>query len=51
MKPVILPPGFARLETNLLPTGSDTHANTIGIVRVSACNAAVAGVLMVTNTS
>jgi len=47
----MLPPGCARLETNPLPTGSDTHANTIGIVRVSACNAAVAGVLMVTSAS
>src|SRR5215469_13762286 len=50
-KPVMLPPGCARLETNPLPTGSDTHANTVGIVRVSACNAAVAGVLMVTSAS
>jgi hypothetical protein len=47
----MLPPGCARLETNPLPTGSDTHANTIGIARVSACNAAVAGVLMVTSAS
>src|ERR1700722_14385623 len=47
----MLPPGCARLETKPLPIGSDTQANTIGIVRVSACNAAVAGVLMLTSAS
>ena len=50
-KPVMLPPGFAKLAANPLPTGSETAANTIGIVRVAACNAAVAGVVIATNTS
>jgi hypothetical protein len=46
MKPVMLPPGFAKLVTNPLPIGSDA-ANTIGIVLVSPCSAAVAGVVKV----
>ena len=44
MKPVIFPPGRGRLATKPSPTGSERGANTIGIVRVSRCNAAVAGV-------
>src|SRR5215813_4077793 len=44
MKPVIFPPGRGRLATKPSPTGSDTDANTIGIVRVSRWNAAVTGV-------
>jgi ABC transporter substrate binding protein len=32
-RPVTLPPGRARLATTLLPTGSATEANTIGITR------------------
>ena len=32
MKPVVFPPGFARVATKPLPIGSDTDANTIGIV-------------------
>src|SRR6266436_484340 len=43
-KPVMLPPGRERLATKPSPTGSDTIANTIGIVCVSRCNAAVTGV-------
>jgi hypothetical protein len=40
-KPVRLPPGRARLATNPDPTGSETCANTIGIVRLWRCSAAV----------
>jgi hypothetical protein len=50
MKPVMSPPGFAKLATKPLPIGSDA-ANTIGIVLVSACSAAVAGVVKVKITS
>ena len=35
MKPVILPPGRARLSTMPAPTGSPTTGNTIGMVRVA----------------
>ena len=35
VKPVILPPGCARLLTKPLLTGSITCTNTIGMVRVS----------------
>jgi len=41
MNPVILPPGRGRLSTNPSPTGSETAPNTIGIVDVSRCSAAV----------
>ena len=44
VKPVMLPPGCARLEVKPLPIGSATTANTIGIVRVSRARAAVASV-------
>src|SRR5262249_57408654 len=44
-KPVILPPGCARLATTPAPVGSDTWTNMIGVVRVSFCNALVAGVV------
>jgi hypothetical protein len=36
-KPVMLPPGRARLLTNPLPTGSLAPANTIGMVDVACC--------------
>src|SRR5262249_28264350 len=49
--PVMFPPGLAKLATNPLPRGSDTCAKTIGTVLVSDCNAAVAGVVMLTRTS
>src|SRR5262249_9013489 len=39
VKPVVLPPGRARLSTNPAPTGSITVTNTIGTVRVTRCNA------------
>jgi hypothetical protein len=50
-KPVVLPPGLARLATKPLPTGSSTLANTIGIVRVACNNAAKAGALFAPSTS
>src|SRR5262245_31193656 len=43
MKPVVLPPGRARLATKALPTGSLTFANTIGTERFDCCNDATAG--------
>ena len=43
MKPVTLPPGCARFATK--PLGSDTPANTIGIVLVSRARAPIAGVV------
>jgi hypothetical protein len=44
MKPVALPPGWARLSTMPAPTGSATAANTIGKVRLICCNAVTARV-------
>ena len=38
IKPVVLPPGRARLSTKPAPTGSATTANTIGTVRVACSN-------------
>jgi hypothetical protein len=38
VKPVMLPPGIARLSTKPAPTGSITLPNTIGTVRVTFCN-------------
>jgi hypothetical protein len=40
MLPVMLSPAFAKLPTNPLAIGSDAE-NTIGILLVSACSAAV----------
>ena len=45
IKPVVFPPGRARLSTKPLPTGSMTVTNTIGTVRVASCKAASAGLL------
>ena len=45
VKPVTLPPGRERLAAKPLPIGSDTSANTIGIVLVWLANAPVTGVL------
>ena len=45
VKPVMLPPGWAKLAAKPLPIGSDTTANTIGIVRVSRASALVTGVV------
>src|SRR5262245_51991137 len=44
MKPVALPPGWARLSTIPAPTGSATDANTMGGVRLICCNAVTARV-------
>ena len=44
MKPVTLPPGRGKLATKPLPTGSETAAKTIGMVRVCCSKVAVAGV-------
>src|SRR6516165_3540223 len=37
VKPVVLPPGRAKLSTSPLPTGSVTVVNTIGIALVCCC--------------
>ena len=39
VRPVILPPGRAKLLTSPLPTGSVMLANTIGTLRVASCSA------------
>src|SRR5262249_10251404 len=46
VKPVTLPPGRAKLVTMPSPTGSDTVANTIGMLRVACNTSIVAGVLL-----
>jgi hypothetical protein len=51
MKPVILPPGRARLATMPEPTGSTTLTKTIGTVRVACCSAATWGVVAATMTA
>jgi hypothetical protein len=51
MNPVMLPPGRAKPATKPAPTGSETVENTIGIVRVSRCTAAVTGVVAARITS
>src|SRR6185503_2365274 len=38
VKPVVLPPGRARLATKPAPTGSAMPTNTIGTVRLACCN-------------
>src|SRR5258706_12033358 len=45
MKPVMLPPGCAMFAAKPLPIGSDTPANTIGIVFVSRARAPITGVV------
>src|SRR5438477_7440078 len=45
MKPVMLPPGCGRFAAKPLPIGSDTPANTIGIVCVSRARAPTTGVV------
>ena len=45
MKPVTLPPGRGKLATKPLPTGSETVAKMMGMVRVCCSSAAVVGVL------
>ena len=39
IKPVVLPPGRAKLWTKPAPTGSVTCTNTMGTVRVARCSA------------
>src|SRR5215831_14081805 len=51
VKPVILPPGCARLETNPLPTGSVTITNTIAVVGAACRNAVVGAVPCAKTTS
>ena len=51
VKPVMLPPGLARLATKPSLTGSVTITNTIGVVRVRRCIAASGGAPVVTITS
>src|SRR5262249_53218664 len=51
MKPVILPPGRARLRTKPAPTGSTTCRNTIGILRVACSRAGMVGPTPATITS
>src|SRR4029453_6455784 len=50
-RPVTLPPGRARPATRLLPTGSATAANTIGMTVVAAFAATTFTVPCVTITS
>src|SRR5262245_48313383 len=50
-KPVIFPPGRARLRTRPMPTGSPTPTMTIGIVAVAALAAREAGVVQATMMS
>src|SRR5215475_4185576 len=45
VKPVALPPGRGKLATKPLPTGSETSAKTIGILRVCSSSAVAGGVL------
>jgi hypothetical protein len=47
-KPVMLPPGRARLATKPCPTGSLTLAKTMGMVWVACLSAATIGVLLAT---
>jgi hypothetical protein len=53
LKPVMLPPGRARLETRPIPTGSPTPVKTIGIVEVAvfAARAAACPAGTITSTS
>jgi hypothetical protein len=44
IKPVVLPPGLAKVSTKPAPTGSATLANTIGTVRVACNNGAIVAV-------
>ena len=45
LKPVMFPPGRARLCTKPWPTGSPTSVKTVGIVRVCSRSAATAGLV------
>jgi hypothetical protein len=50
-KPVVLPPGRARLMAKPPPTGSVAPANTIGTVRLVRCNAIAAEAPLATRMS
>ena len=50
-KPVMLPPGRARLATYPAPTGSVTLMNTIGTLRVASINGCTADVPLLRMTS
>ena len=50
-RPVMLPPGRARLATMPSPTGSELTGITIGIVRVASRAASTAGDEKATSTS
>ena len=50
-RPVMLPPGRARLSTTPMPTGSATAANTIGMADVPCFAARIFAVACVTMTS
>ena len=50
-RPVILPPGCARLATNPSPTGSELRGITMGIVRVASRAATTDGEVAATMTS
>jgi hypothetical protein len=49
--PVMFPPGRASVSTSLLPTGSATAINTIGIVLVARWAARAASRVTVNNMS
>jgi hypothetical protein len=45
LKPVTLPPGRGKRATKPLPTGSETFAKMMGMVRVCCSSAVVVGVM------
>ena len=49
VKPVMLPPGRAKLATKPCPAGSLTTEKTIGMVRVACFSAAMTGVPVAAN--
>ena len=51
VKPVLLPPGCARLATRPLPTGSIVNTNTIGMVRLACCKSPTIELAVPTSTS
>ena len=51
LNPVMLPPGRGRLATKPARTGSTTTVNTMGMVVVPRCRAAVTGVVEESMTS
>ena len=51
VKPVVLPPGRAKLSTKPAPTGSGMPTNTIGTVRVACSSGPTVALPVVTMTS